>query len=115
MYVLALLCWYVNSHSASVPPLLTDCRFPTPKRCARGTGTARAHPGARPPRARTRGGREAPASDLTALQAVMSVDAERARLEREAEALVTLEDPEVEQRLIDVYERCGPRLGELMW
>lgn len=39
----------------------------------------------------------------------MSVDAERARLEREAEALVT------EQRLIDVYERCGPRLGELMW
>jgi hypothetical protein len=45
----------------------------------------------------------------------MSVDAERARLEREAEALVTLEDPEVEQRLIDVYERCGPRLGELMW
>jgi hypothetical protein len=42
----------------------------------------------------------------------MSVDAERSRLEREAEALVTLEDPEVEQRLIDVYERCGPPLGK---
>lgn len=37
----------------------------------------------------------------------MSVDEERARLEREAEALVTMDDPEVEQRLIDVYERCG--------
>ena len=37
----------------------------------------------------------------------MSVDEERARLEREAESLVTMEDPEVEQRLIDVYERCG--------
>ncbi|KAK9840983.1 hypothetical protein WJX81_003709 [Elliptochloris bilobata] len=49
--------------------------------------------------------REAPASDLTALEAVMSVDEERSRLEREAESLVTLDDPEVEQRLIDVYER----------
>ena len=37
----------------------------------------------------------------------MSVNEERARLEREAESLVTMEDPEVEQRLIDVYERCG--------
>ena len=51
--------------------------------------------------------REAPASDQTALAAVMSVDEERARLEREAEALVTMDDPEVEQRLIDVYERWG--------
>lgn len=49
--------------------------------------------------------REAPASELTALEAVMSVDAERERLEREAESLVSLDDPEVEQRLIDVYER----------
>ena len=44
---------------------------------------------------------------LHVYQAVMSVDEERARLEREAEALVTMDDPEVEQRLIDVYERCG--------
>ena len=41
----------------------------------------------------------------------MSVDEERARLEREAESLVTMEDPEVEQRLIDVYERCGRAPG----
>lgn len=49
--------------------------------------------------------------DWNAWQAVMSVDEERARLEREAEALVTMDDPEVEQRLIDVYERCGRALG----
>ncbi len=40
------------------------------------------------------------------LQAVMSVDEEKVRLERDAEALAQLDmTPEVEARLSDVYER----------
>lgn len=38
-------------------------------------------------------------------QAVMSVDAERARLEAEAEALAEQQGEEVEARLEDIYER----------
>eukprot|EP00775_Hariotina_reticulata_P008963 gene8963-9138_t len=46
------------------------------------------------------------ASDKTALQAVMEVDQEKVRLEREAEELADQEmTPEVEARLADVYER----------
>ena len=49
--------------------------------------------------------REMPASDLTALEAVMEVDDERAKLEKEAEELAQHDGPEVEQRLEDIYER----------
>ena len=49
--------------------------------------------------------REIEASDMSALEAVMSVDEEKARLEAEAEALVGVEGAEVEQRLEDIYER----------
>ena len=38
-------------------------------------------------------------------QAVKSVDAERARLEAEAEALADQQGDEVEARLEDIYER----------
>ena len=49
--------------------------------------------------------REIAASDMTALQAVMAVDEEREKLEKEAEELSQHEGPEVEQRLEDIYER----------
>lgn len=49
--------------------------------------------------------REMAASDDTALQAVMAVDEERNKLEKEAEDLAHQEGPEVEQRLEDIYER----------
>lgn len=51
--------------------------------------------------------REVEASDMTALEAVMAVDEEKTRLEAEAERLSQLDqaDPEVEQRLMDVYDR----------
>lgn len=50
--------------------------------------------------------REAKASDLTALQEVMSADEERVRLEKEADYLSSLEmTPEVETRMHDVCER----------
>ena len=42
---------------------------------------------------------------VCALQAVMSVDAERHRLEAEAERLAEQLGDEVEQRLEDIYER----------
>lgn len=51
--------------------------------------------------------REIPASDMTALEAVMSVDKERQRLEKEAESLLGDEDEEAQARLEDVYERWG--------
>ena len=57
--------------------------------------------------------REIPASDLTALEAVMSVDEERAKLEREAEALMETEGPEVEARLEDIYERLEAMESDL--
>jgi ATP-binding cassette, subfamily F, member 2 len=49
--------------------------------------------------------REIAASDMTALQAVMSVDEERTKLEKEAEWLMDKDGPEVEARLEDIYER----------
>ena len=52
--------------------------------------------------------REIPASDMTALEAVMSVDQERQRLEKEAEGLIADESEEAQSRLEDVYERCAP-------
>ena len=42
---------------------------------------------------------------MTALEAVMSVDAERQRLEKEAEGLIADESEEAQARLEDVYER----------
>lgn len=43
---------------------------------------------------------------MTALEAVTSVDEEKARLEREAESLVDkTDDPDAELRLEDIYER----------
>lgn len=51
--------------------------------------------------------REIEASDTTALEAVMKVDDEKIRLEKEAEQLlaVSQDDPEAQLRLEDVYER----------
>eukprot|EP00891_Asterochloris_glomerata_P004353 jgi/Astpho2/4353/fgenesh1_pg.00066_%23_4_t len=50
--------------------------------------------------------REMEASDLTALEAVMKVDEEKNRLEKEAERLVELgDDPSAQVMLEDVYER----------
>lgn len=49
--------------------------------------------------------REMPASDMTALEAVMAVDEERSKLEKEAEELMQQEGSEVEARLEDIYER----------
>jgi ATP-binding cassette, subfamily F, member 2 len=49
--------------------------------------------------------REMAASDLTALEAVMEVDSERAQLEKEAEWLMDKDGPEIEARLEDIYER----------
>eukprot|EP00877_Chromochloris_zofingiensis_P003806 jgi/Chrzof1/13426/Cz07g32170.t1 len=50
--------------------------------------------------------KEIPASDMTALEAVASVDEEKIRLEKESEELAEMEmTPEVETRLADVYER----------
>lgn len=49
--------------------------------------------------------REMAGSDMTALEAVMAVDVEKAQLEAEAEALATADDPESEARLEDVYAR----------
>jgi len=51
--------------------------------------------------------REMEASDKTALEAVMSVNEEKLRLEAKAEQLNTMEGPEVEQLLIDIYEKCA--------
>eukprot|EP01024_Parvocaulis_polyphysoides_P035583 TRINITY_DN31553_c0_g2_i2.p1 TRINITY_DN31553_c0_g2~~TRINITY_DN31553_c0_g2_i2.p1 ORF type:complete len:619 (+),score=100.88 TRINITY_DN31553_c0_g2_i2:59-1915(+) len=50
--------------------------------------------------------RECAASDKTALEVVKSVDAEKIRLEKEADALAEAEmTDEVEQQLTDIYER----------
>lgn len=49
--------------------------------------------------------REMPASDKTALQCVMEVDEERVRLEGLADQLVSCEDDESQEQLMDVYER----------
>ena len=57
--------------------------------------------------------REIEASDLTALEAVMKVDDEKIRLEKEAEQLLTVsqDDPEAQARLEDVYERYDTCFG----
>lgn len=47
-----------------------------------------------------------PASDQTALEAVMSVDEEKRKLEAQAEHLIQKEDPESQLLLEDIYERC---------
>jgi hypothetical protein len=52
--------------------------------------------------------REMPASEMSALEAVMTVDQEKTKLEKEAEVLSALDmTEEVEMRLTDVYERCA--------
>ena len=53
--------------------------------------------------------REVTASNETALECVKSVDDERIRLEKESEALMEQGElpAEAEQRLEDIYERCG--------
>ena len=52
--------------------------------------------------------REMEASDTTALEAVMSVDEEKGRLETQAESILRDSDPddaEAQMRLEDIYER----------
>eukprot|EP00096_Caligus_rogercresseyi_P007358 TRINITY_DN251_c0_g2_i1.p1 TRINITY_DN251_c0_g2~~TRINITY_DN251_c0_g2_i1.p1 ORF type:complete len:634 (+),score=248.05 TRINITY_DN251_c0_g2_i1:84-1985(+) len=49
--------------------------------------------------------REMPASEMSALDAVMEADAERSKLEALAEALTALEDEEASDFLMEVYER----------
>ncbi|XP_055390323.1 ATP-binding cassette sub-family F member 2 [Condylostylus longicornis] len=49
--------------------------------------------------------REIPASSKTALQCVMEVDEERIKLEKLAEELITNDDDESQEQLMDVYER----------
>lgn len=50
--------------------------------------------------------REIDATNMSALEAVTSVDEEKARLEREAEQLVNKpDDPDAQLRLEDIYER----------
>jgi len=49
--------------------------------------------------------REMPASEKTALEAVMEADEERVRLEKLAEQLATIEDEESQDYLMEVYER----------
>jgi len=49
--------------------------------------------------------REIPPTDKTALEAVLDVDKERARLEALADELATCPDDEAQEQLLDVYER----------
>jgi len=49
--------------------------------------------------------REIPATEKTALQAVLDVDEARLRLEHEAEELAHMDDQEAVDKLMDVYER----------
>ncbi|XP_067123843.1 ATP-binding cassette sub-family F member 2 [Centruroides vittatus] len=49
--------------------------------------------------------REIPASDKTAIEAVLDVDQERIRLEKLAEELVQYDDEESQEQLMDIYER----------
>ncbi len=49
--------------------------------------------------------REMPASEKSALQAVMEADEERVKLEKLAEQLAHLEDDESQEYLMEVYER----------
>jgi len=66
--------------------------------------------------------REMTATDKTALQAVLDVDAVRLRLEHEAEELAHMDDQEAIDKLMDVYERleelgaetAGTRAAEIL-
>merc|ERR1719447_475839 len=49
--------------------------------------------------------REVPASEKTAIQAVMEADEERIKMEKLAEELATIEDNEAQEYLMQVYER----------
>ncbi|CAI5444967.1 unnamed protein product [Caenorhabditis angaria] len=49
--------------------------------------------------------REMPASEMTALQAVIDVDTERKELEHLAEHLASMTDDESQEKLMDIYER----------
>jgi ATP-binding cassette, subfamily F, member 2 len=49
--------------------------------------------------------REIPASTKTALECVMEVDEERVKLEKLAESLITKEDDESQEQLMDIYDR----------
>lgn len=49
--------------------------------------------------------REIPPTDKTALEAVLDVDREKARLEALADELATCEDDEAQDQLMDIYER----------
>ncbi|GMR42215.1 hypothetical protein PMAYCL1PPCAC_12410 [Pristionchus mayeri] len=49
--------------------------------------------------------REMPASNMTALQAVVDVDSERKALDKKAEELATCDDEESQEKLMDIYER----------
>lgn len=49
--------------------------------------------------------REIPASDKTALQAVLEADEERKKLEKLAEQLVHMEDDESQEYLMEIYDR----------
>lgn len=77
---------------------------------ARGAATAgpsprHSHPAPLPPPDIYYLDREIEASDMTALDAVKSVDEMRERLEKEAEALADAEDAESQALLADIYER----------
>ena len=50
---------------------------------------------------------------MSALEAVMSVNEEKTRLEAKAEKLNNMEGPEVEQLLIDIYERYAASLRSI--
>ncbi|KAF8359223.1 abcf-2 [Pristionchus pacificus] len=49
--------------------------------------------------------REMPASNMTALQAVVDVDSERKALDKKAEELASCDDEESQEKLMDIYER----------
>merc|ERR1711997_1032822 len=49
--------------------------------------------------------REVPASEKTAIQAVMEADEERIKLEKLAEELVHMEDDESQEYLMEIYDR----------
>ncbi|PAV85591.1 hypothetical protein WR25_24968 [Diploscapter pachys] len=49
--------------------------------------------------------REMPASEVTALQAVVDVDTERKNLEKQAEELGACADDESQEKLMDIYDR----------
>ena len=57
--------------------------------------------------------REMPASNMTALQAVIDVDAQRKELELQAEELASCHDDESQEKLMDIYERLDEMDADL--